>query len=60
MILFREAAEHLLTALNLQANASGPQGEKQASSMSDSIWTTLRRVVSLQQRPDLTEFVDKR
>ncbi|KAF4524527.1 hypothetical protein B566_EDAN002799 [Ephemera danica] len=56
----REAAEHLLTALNQQASGKGPQGKKSWASMSDSIWSTLRLVVSLMDRKDLFPSIENR
>ena len=44
---YKEAAEHLLTALNQQAAGRGVQGEKSWAAMSNSIWATLRLVMSL-------------
>ncbi|XP_073993738.1 peroxisomal biogenesis factor 5 [Rhodnius prolixus] len=55
----REAGEHLLTALNQQASGRGPQGEFSLS-MSESIWNTLKLVISLLDRNDLMEDVNKR
>uniref|UniRef100_A0A023F139 Peroxisomal targeting signal 1 receptor n=2 Tax=Triatoma infestans TaxID=30076 RepID=A0A023F139_TRIIF len=55
----REAAEHLLTALNQQASGRGPQGEFSVT-MSESIWNTLKLVISLLDRNDLMEDVNKR
>ncbi|XP_039298809.1 peroxisomal targeting signal 1 receptor [Nilaparvata lugens] len=56
---YREAAEHLLTALNQQVAGRGIHGEKSVS-MSDSIWSTLRLTVSLLQRSDLIPAVNQR
>lgn len=56
----REAAEHLLTALNQQASGKGPQGKQSWASMSDSIWSTLRLVVSLMDRKDLFPSIENR
>ncbi|KAL1115876.1 hypothetical protein AAG570_006165 [Ranatra chinensis] len=55
----REAAEHLLTALNQQAAGRGVQGEKYTA-MSDTIWTTLRLVTSILERPDLVSVINSR
>ncbi|PSN32452.1 Peroxisomal targeting signal 1 receptor [Blattella germanica] len=56
----KEAAEHLLTALNQQAAGRGMQGEKSWYPMSDSIWSTLRLVMSLLDRQDLYDALDNR
>ncbi|GLG93585.1 Peroxisomal targeting signal 1 receptor [Gryllus bimaculatus] len=57
----KEAAEHLLTALNQQAQARGvEEAPKSWSAMSDGIWSTLRLVVSLLDRRDLHDAVDSR
>ncbi|XP_068085294.1 peroxisomal targeting signal 1 receptor [Anabrus simplex] len=56
---YREAIEHFLIALNQQAQAKGIDGTAR-SSMSDSIWGTLRLVMSLNNRQDLYEAVDNR
>lgn len=55
----REAAEHLLMALNQQAAGRGLQGEKSIT-MSDTIWSTLRLVITLMERPDLVPAVNDR
>ncbi|KAJ8681691.1 hypothetical protein QAD02_017483 [Eretmocerus hayati] len=58
---YKEAGEHLLTALNQQAAGKGATGERAPTRvMSDSIWSTLRLVVSLMHRYDLTEAIQKR
>lgn len=57
---YREAAEHLLTALNQQAAGRGVQGQRSWSAMSDSIWSTLRLVMSLLDRQDLYDALDNR
>lgn len=57
---YKEAAEHFLTALNLQASGRGIPGKSSSSPMSDNIWSTLRLVVSLLKRHDLYEAVDNR
>lgn len=56
---YREAAEHLLTALNQQVAGRGIHGEKSVS-MSDSIWATMRLTVSLLQRSDLIPAINQR
>lgn len=57
---YKEAAEHLLTALNQQAAGRGVQGQRSWSAMSDSIWSTLRLVMSLLERQDLYDALDNR
>lgn len=63
---YKEAAEHLLTALNLQATSSARSGlvnaSKNNTSMqeSDTIWSTLKMVISLMGRRDLQEMLDMR
>lgn len=55
-----EAAEHFLSALNMQNAGRGPQGVRSKSAMSSNIWSTLRTVMTLLQRPDLYEAIDRR
>ncbi|XP_014246728.1 peroxisomal targeting signal 1 receptor isoform X2 [Cimex lectularius] len=56
----KEAAEHLLIALNQQAAGCGPQGSS-TPQMSDTIWNTLRLVVvSLLERTDFIETLNTR
>lgn len=64
---YKQAAEHLLTALNLQANSSVRSGLSEgaslggtASQMSDTIWTTFKMIISLMGRSDLHEHVNDR
>ncbi|KAK2727765.1 hypothetical protein QYM36_008301 [Artemia franciscana] len=54
---YREAAEHLVSALNMQASATLPG---KSSVMSDSIWITLRSVLSKLERRDLFPDVNNR
>ncbi|XP_037935515.1 peroxisomal targeting signal 1 receptor [Teleopsis dalmanni] len=65
---YKQAAEHLLTALNMQANSavlkelpavasSVTSGQHQ---MSESIWSTLKMVISLMGRYDLQDAVNNR
>lgn len=65
---YKQAVEHLLTALNMQANTmaardlpddAGAIGGGQAQ-MSDSIWSTLKMVISLMGRSDLHGAVNAR
>lgn len=63
---YQQAVEHLLTALNMQANVaasrelpSGSVGTGQQQ-MSESIWSTLKMVISLMGRNDLQGFVSDR
>lgn len=55
---YREAIEHLLTALNVQRRATGPANA--TSQMSEAVWSTLRLAVSLYGRNDLIEHVNSR
>ncbi|KAJ8873297.1 hypothetical protein PR048_026931 [Dryococelus australis] len=57
---YREAAEHLLTALNQQAAGVDMEGRSAFRNMSSTIWTTLRLVVALLDRRDLYDAVDSR
>ncbi|XP_037810567.1 peroxisomal targeting signal 1 receptor [Lucilia sericata] len=63
---YQQAVEHLLTALNMQANVAAsrelPAGSVGAGQqqMSESIWSTLKMVISLMGRNDLQGFVSDR
>lgn len=65
---YKQAAEHLLTALNLQASSAVRSGLKDGtvfngsstSQMSDTIWTTFKMIISLMGRSDLHEYVNDR
>lgn len=61
---YKEAAEHFLTALNHQATSMERTGLKNSNSsinqMSDTIWSTLRMVISLMGRFDLQPAIDSR
>lgn len=58
---YKEAAEHLLTALNHQATSSSRAGvSSNAKLMSDSIWGTLRMAISLAEMHDLQDAIEKR
>ncbi|XP_053664797.1 peroxisomal targeting signal 1 receptor [Anopheles marshallii] len=60
---YKEAAEHLLTALNMQANSAARSGLKvqsMSNQMSGAIWSLLRMVLSLMNRKDLHIAVEKR
>ncbi|ALC48377.1 Pex5 [Drosophila busckii] len=63
---YKEAAEHLLTALTMQAhtnaarelpNAQAAMGQNQ---MSESIWSTLKMVISLMGRSELQGYISER
>ena len=63
---YQQAVEHLLTALNMQANVAasrelpaGSVGSGQQQ-MSESIWSTLKMIISLMGRNDLQGFVSDR
>jgi len=55
---YREAAEHLLTVLNIQAAGRGPIGSRPL--MSANVWSTLRMVMTLMNRTDLFTAIDDR
>lgn len=58
---YKEAGEHLLTALNQQAAGRGTQGESfSPKTMSNTIWSTLRLVVSLMHKYHLNEAIENR
>lgn len=57
--VFREAVEHFLTSLNIQRKGVRV-GRDSTSTMSESIWTTLRMSLSLMGRPEFHEAVDNR
>lgn len=55
--MYREAAEHFITALDQQRKGKGPQG---AGKMSDNIWSTLRLAITFLGNHDLLKHVDAR
>ncbi|XP_055621818.1 peroxisomal targeting signal 1 receptor [Toxorhynchites rutilus septentrionalis] len=60
---YKEAAEHLLLALNHQASSIARAGinvSSPANQMSSTIWITLRMVMSLMGRQDLQQAIDNR
>ncbi|XP_029162637.1 peroxisomal targeting signal 1 receptor isoform X2 [Nylanderia fulva] len=58
---YKEAGEHLLTALNQQAAGRGPQTSNVSTkAMSNTIWSTLRLVISLMHKYELMEAVENR
>lgn len=58
---YKEAAEHLLTALNHQATSTARAGiNSNSKQMSDSIWGTLRMAVSLAGRHELQDAISNR
>lgn len=62
-MISREAAEHLLTALNQQSAGRDAKGERVSpmnAVMSDSIWSTLRLVLGLLDRQDLFPILEAR
>lgn len=57
----RQAAEHLLIALNQQASGRDPDGKiVHAANMSKTIWSTLRLVVALMDKVHLIESIENR
>ncbi|XP_014237057.1 peroxisomal targeting signal 1 receptor [Trichogramma pretiosum] len=59
--VYKEAGEHLLTALNQQAAAKGASGERAPTRvMSDTIWSTLRLVCSLMHKYDALKAIEDR
>jgi len=54
-VIYREAAEHFITALDQQRKGKGPLG---AGKMSDNIWSTLRLAITLLGDHDLLKYVD--
>ncbi|XP_076242376.1 peroxisomal biogenesis factor 5 isoform X2 [Calliopsis andreniformis] len=58
---YKEAGEHLLTALNQQAAGRGTRGESfSPKTMSNTIWSTLRLVTSLMHKYHLNEAIENR
>ncbi|ODN04346.1 Peroxisomal targeting signal 1 receptor [Orchesella cincta] len=58
---YKEAAEHFLSALNMQATSkSALSRENFKNNMSDSIWTSLRMVLHLLDKGKLSSAVDRR
>uniref|UniRef100_A0A1I8PB98 Peroxisomal targeting signal 1 receptor n=1 Tax=Stomoxys calcitrans TaxID=35570 RepID=A0A1I8PB98_STOCA len=61
---YKQACEHLLTALNMQGNIAAdlPAGTPLGNGhqMSESIWSTLKMVISLMGRNDLQVYVSDR
>lgn len=60
-LFYREAGEHLIIALNQQAAGRGVQGEGfSPKAMSNTIWATLRIVITLMHKYHLTEAIENR
>lgn len=59
---YKEAAEHLLLALNHQATSKQRAGVnvENVQTMSDTLWSTLRMTISLMGKHEMQEFIDKR
>ncbi|XP_011690626.1 PREDICTED: peroxisomal targeting signal 1 receptor [Wasmannia auropunctata] len=58
---YKEAGEHLLIALNQQAAGRGPQASNAPpKTMSNTIWSTLRLVISLMHKYELMEAIENR
>ncbi len=62
--MYREAAEHFLTALNMQANGKSQTEnstvQQKPPPMSDSIWASLRTSLHLSDLSHLSKFIDSR
>lgn len=59
-IMYREAAEHFLIALNQQAQGRDISELQSTVQMSEAIWSTLRMCVGFMNEPELKELVDNR
>ncbi|KAH8387423.1 hypothetical protein KR093_006939 [Drosophila rubida] len=61
---YKEGAEHLLTALTMQAHTNAsrelPNAAPAGQQMSESIWSTLKMVISLMGRSELQTHVSER
>jgi peroxin-5 len=60
---YKEAAEHLLIALNHQATSklrAGINMPNDNDQMSDTLWSTLRMTISLLGRHELQDSIDNR
>lgn len=60
---FKEAAEHLLVALNHQATSklrAGINIPSDSDQMSDTLWSTLKMTISLLGRHELQDLIDKK
>lgn len=57
---YKEAAEQLVTVLNIQAAGRGLHNSKARLITSTNVWNTLRTVVTLLNRPDLYSYIDGR
>jgi peroxin-5 len=60
---YKEAAEHLLLAINHQATSKQRAGiniDNVQNQMSDTLWSTLRMTISLMGKHNLQDYIDKR
>ncbi|KAK1122500.1 hypothetical protein K0M31_009720 [Melipona bicolor] len=58
---YKEAGEHLVIALNQQASGRGIHGESfSPKAMSNTIWSTLRLVISLMHKYHLNDAIENR
>jgi peroxin-5 len=64
---YKEAAEHFISSLNIQAAGKGSEDSSPAGAadnkqnvMSDSIWSSLRMILHLLDRGELTSAIDHR
>ncbi|XP_043512296.1 peroxisomal targeting signal 1 receptor isoform X2 [Frieseomelitta varia] len=58
---YKEAGEHLIIALNQQASGRGIHGESfSLKAMSNTIWSTLRLVISLMHKHHLNDAIENR
>lgn len=56
----KEAVQHFLAVLNFQNAGRGPQGQSSRTIMSNNVWSSLRMALSLMNRQDLYDLVERR
>lgn len=58
--IFREAAEHFLTALNYQARVKDVTNSGSSSQMSDTVWSALHMCIGFLNKNELKPLVENR